>query len=110
MAAGRIFACNVCAHSIEAWDEGDPYYRDARGRKRYAYHPDPDRGRCTGVDSPVLCLSCGRKAVRDSAAPITHCRKCASAELIDVWQLEGRPCPYCKQGSFAADPNFWMVS
>ena len=86
------------------------YYRDERGRKHYAYHPDPDRMRCTGVESPMICLACGTEAVNDSAAPITHCPQCHSEQLIDVWALDGHPCPYCRQGTFAADPSFFIVS
>ena len=31
------FVCNGCGHSIKAWDDGNPYYLDQRGRKHYAY-------------------------------------------------------------------------
>lgn len=110
MAAAMKFVCNECSHAFMAWDEGDPYYRDERGRKRYAYHPSPERERCTAVESPVLCLSCGNEGKVDSAKPITHCRKCRSEDLIDLWHLEGKPCPYCKRGRFAVDPAFFIVS
>lgn len=110
MAAGKNFVCSECSHTITTWDEGDPYYRDERGRKRYAYHPSPERERCTGVESPVLCLNCGKEAKVDSAKPITRCRKCASEELVDTWHLEGRTCPYCRRGTFAEDPDFRMIS
>ena len=91
MAAGQKFVCSACSHSLVAWDEGNPSYRDERGRKHYAYHPDPDRMRCTGVESPMICLACGTEAVHDSAAPITHCPQCHSEQLIDVWALDGWP-------------------
>ena len=30
---------------------------DEDGKKQYAYHPEPLRNRCIGIDSPHLCLS-----------------------------------------------------
>ena len=59
MAQGVTFSCNHCGHSIEAWDDGNPYYLDERGKKRYAYHPSSERDQCVGNDSPHICLSCG---------------------------------------------------
>ncbi len=52
MATSVDFVCDSCARTIEAWDEGNPYYFDGSGEKHYAYHPDPERGLCTGVDNP----------------------------------------------------------
>jgi hypothetical protein len=37
------FICQHCAKSVDSWDEGNPYYFDDTGTKRYAYHPDPQR-------------------------------------------------------------------
>jgi hypothetical protein len=110
MAAGQVFQCSVCAHAITAWEEGDPYYVDAQGEKCYAYHPSAERARCTGVDTPVLCLACGAEAVRDSAAPITRCPGCNARRLVSTWRLAGRTCPYCRAGTFASDPNAMMIS
>jgi hypothetical protein len=59
MAHGVYFVCRGCGREICAWDEGNPYYLDEFGRKRYAYHPDQERDRCTGNDAPHLCLDCG---------------------------------------------------
>lgn len=108
MAAGCQFACGKCEHTIEAWDEGNPYFlkpaRPGAGvggyEKVYAYHPSPDRGLCVGVDSPHLCLSCGKKFEVDSRAPISKCPKCESSEICDTWHLGGETCPYCKVGVF----------
>ena len=110
MAAGVRFRCGNCAREIEAWDEGNPYYVDGRGRKRYAYHTDPRRLQCTGVDSPMLCLGCGAEVMSDSEAPLSACPHCASVELVDTWHLAGRPCPNCKQGRFAQVPDEFMIS
>jgi DNA-directed RNA polymerase subunit RPC12/RpoP len=110
MAEGRVYKCSACAHAIEAWDDGNPYYLDERGEKRYAHHPSPERVRCTGNDTPVLCLGCGAEALRDSAAPIARCPRCAARGLVATWRLEGRTCPYCKAGTFATDPDSLMIS
>ena len=110
MAEGRRYACTGCAHAIEAWDDRNPYYRDAAGAKRYAFHPHPDRARCTGVDSPMLCLACGVGSTSDSAAPLAACPRCRSATLVDTWALEGHACPYCRAGVFHADPEGFAIS
>ena len=73
MAAGKVLTCSSCSHSISAWDDGNPFYWDEKGKKRYAYHPDPKRSRCTGNDSPVLCLHCGRESMSDSETPTSPC-------------------------------------
>ena len=36
----------------------------------------------------------------DSEAPITTCPKCKSSEIVDTMELEGKSCPYCKEGVF----------
>jgi hypothetical protein len=69
----RSASCNHCGHSIEAWNDGNPYYVDERGRKRYAYHPSSERDLCVGNDSPHICLSCGCKFMVDSRKPISPC-------------------------------------
>lgn len=110
MAWGKVFACSHCNRDIEAWDEGDPYYFDGQGEKRYAFHPDPQRELCTGIDLPVLCLNCGAESMNDSASPITQCPQCAGGEIVDMWALDDKLCPYCKAGTFHADETAFMVS
>jgi DNA-directed RNA polymerase subunit RPC12/RpoP len=110
MAAGRTYACSACAHAVTAWDDGNPYYRDEAGQKVYAHHPSPDRDRCTGNDTPVLCLACGAKAESDSAAPLRHCPACSARRLVATWRLDGKLCPYCGQGRFTYDPRDFMIS
>ena len=46
----------------------------------------------------------------DSEAPITTCPKCKSSEIVDTMKLEGKSCPYCKEGVFGADPEFFVIS
>jgi DNA-directed RNA polymerase subunit RPC12/RpoP len=111
VAEGRLYVCTNCQRQIEAWDEGNPYYLTYPERtKHYAYHPHPDRSRCTHVDTPVLCLSCGTESMSDSARPLTTCPDCGNAPLLDTWRLEGVSCPTCGHGVFRADPNGYMIS
>jgi predicted Zn-ribbon and HTH transcriptional regulator len=110
MAQGIRLVCEHCSKAIEAWDDGNPYYLDRRGRKKYAYHPDPKRERCTGNDSPHLCLDCGEEFLADSNAPDEHCVKCKSTNIMDTFSLAGHRCPVCKLGVFAQDPGFVCIS
>jgi hypothetical protein len=48
MAQGIRLVCENCANGIEAWDEGNPYYLDRGGKKRYARHPEPERALALG--------------------------------------------------------------
>lgn len=50
--AGRAFVCRNCKRATIAWEDGNPYYIDANGFKRHAYHPSPERALCTGNDTP----------------------------------------------------------
>ena len=110
MAQGFQFVCDHCRVAVKAWDDGNPYYFDKRGRKRYAYHPDPQRDRCVGVDLPHLCLSCGAKFMVDSRSPLKQCPKCSSDSITDQYHLAGKDCPYCKTGMFGRDPEFLGIS
>lgn len=101
MAEGIFYVCGKCQREIHVWDDGNPYYFDARGKKIYAYHPDPERARCTGNDSSHICLNCGAEFKVDSNSPRTDCPQCHSAEISPTFTLDGKPCPYCKQGTFA---------
>ena len=110
MAQGIQFICGGCGKTIGAWDDGNPYYLDARGKKQYAYHPDHMRDQCIGNDSPSVCLSCGKEFMVDSRAPIAACPKCHSSEIADTFHLDGRTCPYCAEGIFVRDPDFFAIS
>ena len=110
MAQGTCFVCSSCSHTIQAWDDGNPYYLDAHGQKQYAYHPNPKRELCTGNDSLYLCLDCGEESMVDSEAPVDHCVKCASRNFVDLMALEGKTCPVCKVGTYAADWNQVAIS
>lgn len=111
MAMGITYVCGECKRAITAWDDGNPYYIDEAGAKQYAYHPDHENlARCIGNDSPHLCLACGEEFMVDSRAPVEKCPKCGAADIVDVVDLEGRRCPYCKAGVFAVDPGSICIS
>jgi DNA-directed RNA polymerase subunit RPC12/RpoP len=110
MASCIRYVCQSCEKTIDAWDEGNPYYITPKGKKRYAYHPEPDREKCTGNDSPHLCLACCKEFNVDSQLPIDQCPKCKSNEISIIYGLEGRRCPYCKDGLFQRDPEYFCIS
>jgi DNA-directed RNA polymerase subunit RPC12/RpoP len=110
MAQGFRFVCSDCKRAITAWDEGNPYYFDEHGKKRYAYHPDEERDQCTGNDTDYLCLACGRQFRREQLSPKKGCTKCRSPSIIDTWLLDGKPCPYCRKGRFGIDPTTELIS
>jgi len=66
--------------------------------------------RCIGNDTEHLCLSCKKEFMVDSEAPITTCPKCKSSDIVDMMELGGKSCPYCKDGVFGADPGFSPIS
>jgi predicted RNA-binding Zn-ribbon protein involved in translation (DUF1610 family) len=110
MAEGRRFVCDSCRKAIEAWSDGNPYYLDERGRKRYAYHPDQKFALCVGNDDPHLCLSCGRGFKVDSRIPVSRCPKCSGIDIASTWNLDQKACPFCRKGRFTIDPEFFAVS
>jgi len=111
MAEAREFVCNHCGHSEGGWSDGNPYYIDEHGKKQYAYHPRHDLlALCIGNDSNHLCLDCGNKFLVDSRAPITTCPKCNSHDFECVFDLDGKRCPVCKNGTFRIDPTVRAIS
>ncbi len=111
MAEALRFVCNGCHRAIEAWSDGNPYYIDEAGAKKYAYHPDHERlARCIGNDTPHHCLDCGTEFKVDSRAPVAACPSCGASEIVPSFSLDGCRCPYCKTGKFAIDTNFFCIS
>lgn len=98
MAVGLQMSCTECDFTIEAWSDGNPYYLDAKGVKRYAYHPSDELHLCTDVDTPHICLQCAHTFEVDSASPVHACPKCASEEISELWDLLNRRCPSCHKG------------
>ena len=105
------FVCDACGHAIESWSDGNPYYLDPDRGKVYAYHPHHDLLElCIGNDEPHLCLACGAEAMVDSREPTGVCSSCGAEALVDTFELDGRPCPACKSGRYAPDPEFLCIS
>lgn len=111
MAEAILNVCNGCGKSIEAWADGNPYYIQEDGQKKYAYHPNHEGlEKCIGNDSPHLCLSCGEQFKVDSRVPLTNCPKCGTSDFEDIFLLDGKKCPYCKDGVFKQDSNYHCIS
>jgi hypothetical protein len=188
MASCNTFACSHCRYSIEAWDDGNPYFISFNGRKQTFYHPCEQqrlesykmqymhdalhaiasqlqdeqlaemlkfefetlgkhrtatiqdlsyliqafRERVASLPTSLnitmpdydglnerignianmLCLDCGREFKRDLEREKAVCssRKCKSANIVDVCELDEKPCPKCRQGVFKVDPDQWIVS
>jgi hypothetical protein len=134
MASGYTFECTHCKYSFMAWDDGNPYFRSDKGRPQFFYHPDEGRlfeyvsqsvGRDltgealneflkkrTGNMTDMLCLDCGRRFKRDlrRQKPVCPSRKCKSANISDLCELEDKICPKCKQGVFKCDPDNVAIS
>ena len=110
MAEGIRFICNQCSKSIEAWDDGNPYFFDENGDKQYAYHPSSELDRCVGNDSPYLCLNCSEKFMVDSQEPISACPKCASEDICSTFSLSKKKCPFCKVGILERDTSYYAIS
>ena len=128
MAACFTFVCSHCGYSIEAWDDGNPYFLSDKGRHQYFYHPGGEEQLMeyvsqsegkdltgaalqkflenrTGNMTDMICLDCGRKFRRDLDKQKALCpsRRCKSANISDTCELEGKPCPTCKQGRFKGE-------
>lgn len=111
MAEGIRYICSSCGRAIQAWSDGNPYYLDEKGQKQYAYHPDHERlSRCIGNDTPHLCLRCGVEFQVDSLNPVKHCPDCGSTEFAPTFRLEGSSCPYCQEGTFHRDEDYFAIS
>jgi len=104
------FTCSSCGFSIEAWDEGDPFYLDENGNKVYVYHPSPDRILAIANDESFLCLDCGKQVKIDSRREQKACPKCKSTRVVDTYQLEGVECPKCRKGHFKQDEDYRVIS
>jgi hypothetical protein len=106
MAAGIRFVCNSGGETITSWDEGEPYYLDKRGRKKYAYHPDPKRDQCIGIDSPQPVLVLWRELY--GRFPIPNRPMPEMFLHLDPRHLRpGRPeLPVLQKGQIRARPPF----
>jgi len=105
------FVCSSCNYSIKAWSDGNSFYIDSNGKKKYAYHPDwNELALCIANDVPHLCLACGKEVKIDSRLESAHCPKCKSDKVVDCFQLDSIKCPKCDKGSFNRDESFDSIS
>jgi hypothetical protein len=111
MAECRRFVCSGCGEAIEAWSDGNPFYVDETGNKKYAYHPNHvELEKCIANDVPHLCLQCGAESKIDSRLGSKACSECRSEKLIRTFLLEGVKCPTCDSGHFVSDNDFQRIS
>ena len=90
MAQGFCFVCDKCDHAIVAWDDGNPYYIDDDGKKKYAYHPNHELlERCIVTMPNTSACPAGRnlwwipkprsRRVRN-VTPVKACARCSWPE------------------------------
>ncbi len=126
MAQCTRFTCSHCAFGIDSWDDGNPYFADAAGKRHYFYHPGGESAmrayyqvetallmetktfaefaqERSGNEGDWLCENCGRQTQRDPRRDSMRCSGCKQETLIANSRLEGRPCPKCKNGTFKGE-------
>jgi hypothetical protein len=105
------FVCSGCGQSIKAWSDGNPFYIDDTGEKKYAYHPNHEElEKCIANDVPHLCLKCGTVSKIDSRLDLQVCPNCHSESVRDLFNLEGVKCPKCKDGHFVSNKDGYCIS
>ena len=105
------FVCSGCGASIEAWSDGNPFYIDQGGNKKYAYHPNHEElEKCIANDEPHPCLNCGGEVKIDSRLKAKNCPECGSTSVVDTFCLESVKCPRCGDGQFVRDDKFYCIS
>lgn len=112
MAELQRFLCSDCGRKVDVWSDGNPFYIDDTGNKKYAYHPDHEAlAKCIGNDLPHLCLNCGHDVVVDSRSSKRICPDCGSDKVTEAFLLENVVCPTCRKGKFHLDdPSFQAIS
>jgi len=61
-----------------------------------------------GNEAEYLCMHCAHQARRDPRRDSMNCPSCEKPELWRAWELEGKRCPKCGQGTFVG--RRWMIS
>jgi DNA-directed RNA polymerase subunit RPC12/RpoP len=52
-----------------------------------------------GVMSGYLCLACGEWSSLDDNRDPMQCQRCRSENIVMDGKLDGRPCPFCREGT-----------
>ncbi len=134
MAAGYCFRCSNCDFEVTAWDDGNPYIVDDEGQRHFFYHPhgeavieevlarsawtigksaaevESELGKHTGNMPDALCRDCGAVSKVDENPELARCGECQGTNLDDAMELEGKPCPKCKKGTFRHDRENFCIS
>jgi DNA-directed RNA polymerase subunit RPC12/RpoP len=123
MAMCTDYTCGRCGFRVESWDDGNPYLMNAAGKRHHYYHPGgpsdimrlyqeltgaPEDWSALetyshthgGIEGDYLCQHCGRQTRRDPARDVLRCTGCKRMALLPCEDLEGKPCPKCRQGVF----------
>jgi DNA-directed RNA polymerase subunit RPC12/RpoP len=122
MAMSTIYTCDKCGFEVDAWDDGNPYVQDSKGKRHYFYHPEngidimgkllepiplptsnskeseesePVFETHTGNAPDHLCLKCGKISLIDPEMDKMICKKCKSDEVTELTSLAGKKCPKC---------------
>ena len=122
MAMSIIYTCDKCGFEVDAWDDGNPYVQDSKGKRHYYYHPtnhmdimeevlakmpphipsseESEESELiydthTGNAPDHLCLKCGKISKIDPEVDKMICKKCQSDEVTELTSLAGKHCPKC---------------
>ena len=125
MAMSTIYTCEACGFEVDAWDDGNPYVQDSKGKRHYYYHPTNHMNIMGEVLEPKtlttsnseeseeseeselvydthtgnapdhLCLGCGKISKIDPEVDKMICKKCKSDEVTELTSLAGKKCPEC---------------
>lgn len=98
MAQGKTLVCSGCKKSLHVWEDGNPYVTGPAGKKTFFHHPDPRMGEADGNAPDCVCNACGKRGRVDEHRLPKTCRTCKVGTLVPAWELEGKPCPWCKTG------------
>ena len=108
-----IFTCDRCDFSLEAWDDGNPYVIKGNGKREYFYHPSPipeppkhgtleyfetdgENVQYQYGNAPEhICLKCAKQFKCDPEHDPMICPTCKHSEIVDLFEMGGRPCPKC---------------
>ena len=134
MSCMYIHKCPTCGFEIEAWEDGNPYIRDDKGKPRFYYHPGGEEDRIkileecrwaeckspeelevllnkkSGVMSEFICMDCCKFFKTDAEKHTPWCRKCGSQNVMNITELAGVRCPKCRMGNFPSTPEFGAIS
>ena len=96
MTSGADFWCDSCDFSRKNV-RGVAYALDEQG-KRVFHAPEQ-----VGEVFETICTECSHLYFRDPRADSASCPNCGSERLLEIQQLQNRPCPFCKKGTIVSN-------